>query len=431
MEIPAECTSQTVYRSRKEGYSDMRKSLLALVALVPLAFAQTQTYTYSYNGVPLPVYPDDWNTVAVASILVPRSITISKVTVAVQVQFGNVADLNVYLFSPQGTRTKLLERNCSGLVNIDTTFDDSAQSKYADFCPAEAGRGPFRGIEPLANSVSQNAYGYWKLGVENNGSGLTGYLNAFSVSITGTPTGPPVISSSTIVDTASFKSGGVAPGESLAIFGANLGPVGGVWAPANANLPASLGGSSVTFDGVAAPLYFASNAAVIVQAPTTLVAGATTSINVTSSSGTSAAVSLPVVPARPGVYTYESGGKGQAKAVNQDGKLNGDGVTVTGSVPAPTASVLQIWASGLGPVNPPIPTGAIAPASPLSSATLAITATIAGQSAKVTYAGAAPGMVGMYQVNVLVPTGIPSGANRLVLYAGDNSSQDEVTVQVK
>lgn len=408
----------------------MRKSLLALAAFVPLAFAQTQTYTYSYNGVPLPVYPDDWNTVAVASILVPRSITITKVTVAVQVQFNNVADLNVYLFSPQGTRTKLLERNCSGLVNIDTTFDDSAASKYADFCPAEAGRGPFRGNEPLANSNTQNAYGYWKLAVENNGSALTGYLNSFSVTITGTPSGPPVMTSSTIVSTSSFKSGGVAPGETLAILGANLGPVGGVWAPANANLPTSLGGSSVTFDGVAAPLYFASDRGIIVHAPTTLVAGATTSIKVTSSAGTSTAVTLPIAPARPGVYTYESGGKGQAKAVNQDGKVNGDGST-TDSAPAATGSVLQIWASGLGPVNPPIPTGAIAPTSPLSSVTLAVTATIGGQSAKVTYAGAAPGLVGTYQVNVTVPTGVPSGANRLVLYAGDNSSQDEVTIQVK
>jgi uncharacterized protein (TIGR03437 family) len=408
----------------------MRKSLLALVAFVPLAFAQTQTYTYSYSGLPLPVYPDDWNTVAVASILVPRSITISKVTVSVQVQFNNVTDLNVYLFSAKGTRTKLLERNCSGLVNIDTAFDDSAQSKYADFCPVEAGRGPFRGNEPLANSNNENAYGYWKLGVENNGSGLTGYLNSFSVTITGTPFGPPVMNSNTIVSTSSYKSGGVAPGEQLAILGANLGPVGGVWAPAKATLPTSLGATSATFDGVAAPLYFASDRGIIVHAPTTLAAGATTSIKVTSSFGTSTAVTLPIAPARPGIYTYESGGKGQAKAINQDGTLNGDG-SIAGSVPTSTGTVLQIWASGLGPVDPPIPTGTITPASPLSRATLPITATIGGQSARITYAGAAPGLVGVYQVNILVPVGVPSGANRLVLYAGDNSSQDEVTVQVK
>lgn len=110
--------------------------------------------------------------------------------------------------------------------------------------------------------------------------------------------------------------------------------------------------------------------------------------------------------------------------------MNGDG-SITGSVPTTTGKVIQIWASGLGPVDPPIPTGTIAPASPFSRATLAIAATVGGQSARVTAAGAAPGLVGMYQVNVLVPTGVPSGANRLVLYAGDNSSQDEVTVQVR
>src|SRR4051794_20767454 len=196
--------------------------LASLIAIMPLVFAQSQTYTYSYSGVPLPIYPDDWNTTAVAKILIPRSISITKVTAAVQVQFGGVGDLNVYVLSPQGTRTKLLERNCGGLVNIDTTFDDSAPSMYKDFCPTEAGRGPFKGNEPLANWNGQNAYGYWKLAVENNGSGATGYLTGFTVTVVGTPFGPPVIDPRTIVSTSSFKSGGVAPGEQLAIVGANL-----------------------------------------------------------------------------------------------------------------------------------------------------------------------------------------------------------------
>ena len=42
---------------------------------------------------------------------------------------SGVGDLNVYLYSADGTRTKLLERNCGGLLNIDTTFDDSATTK--------------------------------------------------------------------------------------------------------------------------------------------------------------------------------------------------------------------------------------------------------------------------------------------------------------
>jgi len=104
----------------------MRKLIVILLALVPLAFAQTQNFTYTYSGLPMPVYPDDWNTVAVSTIFVGRSIQISKVTATVQVQFSGVGDLNVYMLSPAGTRTKLLERNCGGLVNIDTTFDDNA-----------------------------------------------------------------------------------------------------------------------------------------------------------------------------------------------------------------------------------------------------------------------------------------------------------------
>src|SRR4051794_18807390 len=104
----------------------MRKCLLMLAAIAPLAFAQTQTFTYSYGGLSIPIYPDEWDTIGVASILVPRSISISKVTATLQVQYSGIGDLNVYLYSANGTRSKLLERNCGSLVNIDTTFDDSA-----------------------------------------------------------------------------------------------------------------------------------------------------------------------------------------------------------------------------------------------------------------------------------------------------------------
>jgi uncharacterized protein (TIGR03437 family) len=409
----------------------MRKSLLAMVAFAPLTFAQTQTYTYTYDGLPLPVYPDDWDTAAVASILVPRSILVANVTASVQVQFNGVGNLNVFLWSAEGTRSKLLERNCGGLQNVDTTFDDSASSRYSDFCPSEAGRGPFRGNEPLANSRNQNAFGYWKLAVENNGSEGTGYLTGFSITITGTPLGPPVMGPNTIVSTASFVRGSVAPGEQLAIFGANLGPAGGVRAGAGANLPTTLGPTSVSFDGVTVPLYFAGDRLVAAQAPTNLSPGATTSIQVISASGSSNVVRLPVVPAKPGVFTYEAGGSGQAKAINQDGTMNGDGSINGSDRPAAPGSIIQIFAAGLGPVDPPIPQGAVAPTSPLSVATLPISATIGGRAAVVTHAGAAPGQVGMYQVNIMVPALAPSGANGLVVVAGGNPSQSGVSIQVR
>ena len=160
----------------------MRKTILSLVMATPLLFGQAQTFTYTYSGLPIPVYPNDWDIISVATIFVPRAISITKVTASLQVQYSGVGDLNVYMYSAAGTRIKLLERNCGSLQNIDTTFDDAATSRYGDTCPTEAGRGPFRGNEPLSNANGQIAYGYWRIAVENNGSDdKTGTLSAFSI----------------------------------------------------------------------------------------------------------------------------------------------------------------------------------------------------------------------------------------------------------
>lgn len=62
-----------------------------------------------------------------------------------QVQYSGVEDLSVYLWSVAGTRTKLLQRNCGSLANIDTTFDDNAANRFSDACPAAGGGGSYRG----------------------------------------------------------------------------------------------------------------------------------------------------------------------------------------------------------------------------------------------------------------------------------------------
>src|SRR6516164_3969690 len=126
----------------------MRKFVLLLAAVAPLAFSQTQTLTYTYTGLPLPIYPDDWNTWSIINIFVPKSLSVTSVTASVQVQYAGVGDLNVYLWSANGTRTKLLERNCGSLQNIDTTFDDSASTRFSNTCPQPGGTASFQGNEP-------------------------------------------------------------------------------------------------------------------------------------------------------------------------------------------------------------------------------------------------------------------------------------------
>ncbi len=336
----------------------------------------------------------------------------------------------MYLYSPLGTRTKLLERNCGSLKNIDTTFSDSASSKYADFCPSEAGRGPYRGNEPLANFKGQSSFGYWRIAVENNGSENTGFLTGFSITINGASTGGPVITAPSIVSATSFKSGAVAPGEILALFGANLGPTTPVQAPGSP-LPTSLAGTTVTFDGVTVPLFYVSDQLVVVQTPSKLNPGSSTNIQVNTSNGSSGGVSMTVVPARPGVFTYEAGPSGQIKAVNEDGSLNGNGSVTGADKPAAPNSVIQIYASGLGPVDPPIEDGAAAPSKPLSKITLPITATIGGLPASVAYAGPAPGLIGVYQVNLTIPRNVRSGAAPVVLSVNGNASQDDAYITIR
>ena len=77
--------------------------------------------------------------------------------------------------------------------------------------------------------------------------------------------------------------------------------------------------------------------------------------------------------------------------------------------PAVRGEVLAVFATGLGPVQPPVDAGRPAPASPLSITTLPVTATVGGAPAPVIFAGLAPGLVGVYQVNLSVPSSAPSG----------------------
>ena len=408
----------------------MKKLLLALATVMPVAFGQPQTFTYSYSGLPIPIYPDDWDTVSVITLFVPRSMVISKVTVSVQVQYSGIGDINLYVWSAAGTRSKLLERNCGGLANIDTTFDDSAPAMFNNACPAPGSR-PFRGNEPLANSNGQNAFGFWRLGIENNGSSKTGTLTGYSISITGTVTGPPAIGPNTVLSTASLEGGYVAPGDQVNLFGVNLGPTDGIRADATKNLPTSLGQTSVTFDGVAAPLYYVSDGVVQAQVPFGLALNSLTRIQVNTGSGSAAPVNLPVFQTKPGIFTHDAGGHGQARAINQDGSVNGDGSITSSDKPAAPGSVLQVYATGLGPVDPTIPQGTPAPQGTLSKLTLPISATIGGRTATVTWAGAAPGQVGMYQVNVMVPPLAASGTARLVLSVDGNNSQNGATVEIR
>src|SRR5207248_3238470 len=102
---------------------------------------------------------------------------------------------------------------------------------------------------------------------------------------------------------------------------------------------------------------------------------------------------------------------------------------------------LTIYANGLGPVlgkdgEAPPPDGSAAPLSQLLVATEAITATIGGVDAPVTFAGLVPSLVSLYQINVAVPPDAPAGDGiPLVITATDPDTgvvqSNSVTISVQ
>lgn len=372
------------------------------------AYAQTTaTYTYTGNAVAIPV--DSADVAAVAEIFVPRAIQVSSVTARVVIDYPAIGDLEIALFSPRGTRTVLLDNDCGALVNVNTTFEDTAPTGYKDFCPVEAGRGPFRPDQPLANSRGELSAGYWTLSVLNTQSDArTGSIRDFSITITGTAITQPTFTNGSVVNSARDDGFGiVSPGELVSIYGVALGPAQGVTA-SSTPVPTTLGGTTVMFDGVAVPILYSSSLQLNVQAPFTLTPGAVTTVEVRTTAGTSQQVQLEVASAFAGLYTTQSNGRGQVRAINENGTINSI------SNPAPRGTFVSLFGTGLGAVNPSVNTGAAAPTSPLATVDGTAVA-IGGVSTNVSYAGLAPGLVGVYQINAQVPTGIVPGARSVLL----------------
>ena len=116
----------------------------------------------------------------------------------------------------------------------------------------------------------------------------------------------------------------------------------------------------------------------------------------------SGAWDVPLAGAAPAIFTIGSTGVGQGAVLNQDSSVNG------AANPAARGLVIQIFATGEGQTSPAGQTGAVT-GSAGSSPVLHLTVTIGGIEAPLQFAGSAPDAVaGLFQVNAVVPQGIPS-----------------------
>ena len=217
----------------------------------------------------------------------------------------------------------------------------------------------------------------------------------------------------------------VAPGEIVAIFGTNLGPATGVFGGigADGKLPFNLAGTTVTFDGIPAPLIYVSAGQINTVVPYGVAGKSTTLIRIVSTS-TTASLTYSVAANSPALFTYGSG-TGQLAALNENGSVNSP------SNPAAPGSVVVLYGTGVGTFDKNFPDGQIL-ATDLGRPTAPVWVRFGRLPGEVLYAGTAPYLLnGALQVNVRLPDGLNGGGSVPVqLLVGTVGSQPGVTISV-
>src|SRR5579871_4647221 len=255
--------------------------------------------------------------------------------------------------------------------------------------------------------------------------------NAGTATVTATSPGyetavAPVASTmGAAVNGASFAAGyAVSAGSIASFFGPFLTP--STVTAAATPLPTALGNVSATVNGVAVPLFYVSPGQINFQVPFST-QGSYANLAVTTASGPVLNVPLLLNAAAPGIFFNTDTNLNHVAAA-----LHGaTGLPITTASPAHAGEVISLFVTGLGAVLPSVASGAAAPASPLSTTTLLVTATVGSKAAAVQFAGLAPSFVGLYQVNLQIPSNVATGANVPVVITAASTPSNPATIAIQ
>ena len=228
-----------------------------------------------------------------------------------------------------------------------------------------------------------------------------------------------------VLNGASFLSGPVSPGEIVSIFGTALGPVNPatLQVDSTGKVATTLAGTQVFFDGTPAAMVYSATGQLSAIVPYEVAGRFATSVTVQYLADKSSAITVPVATSAPGIFTL--GTTSQGAILNQDSTVNG------ANNPAAPGSVIQIFATGEGQTQPAGIDGLIT-GTTLAMPVLSVTVQINGETAKVIYAGAAPGEPsGVLQVDAIVPSDAAAGnLVPVTIQVGTVFSQPGVTLAI-
>lgn len=137
-------------------------------------------------------------------------------------------------------------------------------------------------------------------------------------------------------------------------------------------------------------------------------------------------VDVPVAATSPGIFSTNRNGIGPGTITHADGSL------ITAQDPALPGETVVIYLTGLGEVDPPVADGAQPPsAEPLSRVTdPRLQVRFGGEVGTIRFQGAAPCCVGLYQINVDVPTTVLVGPAVPLAVETTNGFSDLVDIAI-
>jgi uncharacterized protein (TIGR03437 family) len=188
----------------------------------------------------------------------------------------------------------------------------------------------------------------------------------------------------------------LSPGCVAIVHGSNLG----------------VGDAQVTIGGLAAPVIIGTPTDMNVQIPFELSAGPAT-VTVTLYGQSSPPLNVNLTDYSPGLSSFDYSGKGVGTFTLPNNAF------VSANTPAIPTQNITLWATGLGPTNPPVPSGTPDTGAPTTTKP---TVTVGGEPAKVNTSGLSGSLFGYYEVNFSVPGDLPIGNAPVVLSIGGRTS---------
>ena len=161
----------------------------------------------------------------------------------------------------------------------------------------------------------------------------------------------------------------------------------------------------MSVNGVLAPVYSVTSTQISAIVPFAAT-GPTATLVVTVNGTKSNTVVVPLAPTSPGIFSFPANGIGSAAA------LHGDYSLISSTKPATQGEIISMYLTGLGATTPGVADGAAAPGkAPLALVNETITIYVGGVAVpanQVYYAGLAPTLAGLYQLNFKIPN-VPAG----------------------